>query len=106
MSDGPKLEVFSPVGATQAANIRAPRLDDLDGKTVCLLSNWASMGEAITHPILAELLQKKYPGIKIVSEMEFPATLYPEARGPSPEEFTADMLLAKGCQAAISGNGG
>ncbi len=103
---GPRLEVFNPTGATEAVKHSAPRLADLQGKTICELSNYAFFRHDETFPILEELLSKKYPGIKLISYNEFPSTRFPQVKGSVPTDLTADMLLEKGCEAVISGNGG
>ena len=106
MSAAVTLEVFSPTGTTEVTSLRAPRLVNLSGKTICELSNWAHFREDETFPIIEELLREKYTGIKLISYNEFPSTLYPEVKGSIPKDLIADMLLEKGCEAVISGNGG
>jgi hypothetical protein len=86
----------------------APRLDTLDGKTVCLVSNQAFQAD-ITLPVIGESLQEKYPDIKIIPYTEIDAALRAAGReNPSAEEaaILQVVLKEKGCAALISGNGG
>ena len=64
-------EVVWPRGRRVAPDIDyAPRLNTLEGKTVCELWNGAFRGDE-TFPMLREELQKRYPDIKIVPWEEF-----------------------------------
>jgi hypothetical protein len=96
------LEVLDPSGAFEVMTLNAPRLDTLEGKTVCYLSDneWQSWR---TFPLLTDLLTKQFPTIKIVSWEEFPRDGdhgYPDfTKNP-------DLLKSKGCDAVILGNAG
>ena len=73
MSEEGKYEVVSPLGERDTKWIdMAPRLETLEGKTICELWN-QSFKPNITFPVIRELLQKKYPGVKIVPYTEGPA---------------------------------
>lgn len=100
------LEVFSPSGATKPTEVGAPRLADLNGKTICELSNYAYFQEEQTFAELERLVGARYPGVKFVAYSEFPSTLYPMVKGLVHQELTAETLRTRGCQAVISGNGG
>ncbi|MBI4192533.1 MAG: hypothetical protein HY525_18600 [Betaproteobacteria bacterium] len=101
-----KLEVVSPVGGEVVKqNTVAPRLADLDGKTIC--ETWTGLfkGDA-TFPVLRELLKQKYPGAKVIPYSEFPVCW---ADTPASQKALAKKIAAlakeKGCDALISGNG-
>jgi hypothetical protein len=96
------IEVLDPSGAFEVTTLFAPRLDTLDGKTICFLSDdeWMSWR---TFPLLEELLTQQYPTIKIIRETEFPTDgdhRYPDF------EAHPDILKEMGCDAAIVGNAG
>jgi hypothetical protein len=104
----PVYKVMSPLGeSTAKTTAMAPRLDTLDGKTVCLVWNYAFKAD-ITLPAIAEELKKKYPGIKIVPYTAMPLAPLPEAPGTPKKESEALQAAykAKGAQAVIAGNGG
>jgi hypothetical protein len=95
------LEVYSPTGATEITNLHAPRLDTLDGKTVCQVSLGLTWESYRTMPLIAELLQKEFPTVKIIPDTEFPS-----GSNAIDNDEVAAMVQEKGCQAAIVGNGG
>ncbi len=100
--------VVKPLGEVTVKQITmAPRLDTLDGKTVCEVTHMdLAFKSSITFPIIRELLKKKYPTIKIIPYTEMP--LYDRKRG-DPVQMSKDVIAAmkaKGCDAVISGNGG
>ena len=102
-----KLEVVSPAGlaAVKATGI-APRLNDLNGKTVGEVWNGVFKGD-ITFPLIRARLQAKYPALKIVPYAEFyhqPGSDVPAHQRAIASEISA-TALAKGCDALISGNG-
>jgi len=92
------LEVFDPAGATEINTPHAPRLDTLDGKTICELSNdqWQAHR---TFPLIRELLQKQFPTVKII-----PYTEFPEGTSEIDSDGVADLVKDKGGQAVIVGN--
>lgn len=94
------LEVYDPTGAMKIDNLFSPRLADLNGKTIC------EVGDAIwqddrTFPYLRELLQKRYPTIKII-----PYTEFPWGSANIDVANIGKLLKAKGCEGAILGNAG
>jgi len=97
-------EVVRPIGEAASQTMRAaPRLDTLEGKTVCEVWNAGYRGER-TFPKIRELLQKRYPGVRIVPYTEFPFTRHYDI-----DEVLKDLpqlLRQKGCDALVSGNGG
>ncbi len=95
------LEVYDPTGAIEVTELFSARLDSLEGKTICEVSD--QMWEADrTFELIRQLLQQQYPTAKII-----PWTEFPEAAGSGAD--VADMgtkLKEAGCQAAIVGNAG
>ena len=96
-------EVLSPLGevVTKAKSL-APRLDSLNDKTICEAWNGSFRGEK-TFPIIRELLQKRYPEIKIIPNAELPTLNFVQIE--SSLEALPDTLLQKRCEALITGNG-
>ncbi len=108
MTEEGTYEVVSPLGVRDIKWISmAPRLDNLEGKTICELWN-ESFKSNITFPVIRELLKKNYPGIKIIPYNEMPHHHLLENPGNTNAESEALIaaLKAKGCDAVISGNGG
>jgi hypothetical protein len=95
------LEVYNPGGAFEVTELHAPRLDTLEGKTICELSNDSWEADR-TFALIRELLQKGYPTAKFIPYSEFPSA------GTTPEELEAiaEIVKEKGCDAVISGNAG
>ncbi|MBW1996100.1 MAG: hypothetical protein JRI77_16875 [Deltaproteobacteria bacterium] len=103
-----KIEVVSPVGdrGVELKSI-APRLDTLEGKTICETWNRDFKGD-VMFPVYRELLKERYPGIKIIPYTEFPSSILtgtPELQRKVSRQISA-MAVKKGCDAMISGNGG
>lgn len=93
-----ELEVFDPTGATGATQTHARRLDTLNGKTICELSN--SLWETHrTFPLIRELLKERFPDAKFV-----PFTDFPVGSHFIDVDEIADLVKAKGCDAVIGGN--
>ena len=98
-------EVVSPVGTYVGEALPiAPRLSDLNGKTVGEVWNGMFRGDA-TFPILRELLKKRYPDIKFIPYTEFPSFL-PMVNIDDAATALKEMLLQTDCDAIISGVGG
>jgi hypothetical protein len=100
-ADPVTLEVYDPTGGFEITKLNAPRLPDLNGKTICEISNdtWETRR---TFPLIRELLQKKFPTAKIIPYTEVVAT-----RAQCENlDYVAKMVKQKGCQAVISGNAG
>ncbi len=104
-----KLQVFNPTSRVNISAPNAPRLDTLNGKTLCELwvsGNWA--GER-TFPVLRAMLRVRFPGINIVPYTEFPYTekgLSTRATYEPYFEKMGELLRAQGCDAVLIGNGG
>jgi hypothetical protein len=96
-----KLEVFDPSGFNASAKTSpyAPRLLDLNGKTVCELSNGSGWEINRTFPMIRELLSERFPDIRIIPYTEFPSGV---------QEIDVDdignIVNKKGCDAVIGGN--
>jgi hypothetical protein len=104
----PVYEVVSPLGeSTAEMGEMARRLDTLDGKTVCMVWNYAFKAD-VTLPAIGEALKKRYPNVKIVSYREMPLAPLPDLPGfPLKESEDLKAALKKlGCDAVIVGNGG
>ncbi len=97
-------EVVSPLGeSTQEVRQLAPRLDTLEGKTICEVYNGGFRGDK-TFPKIRELLKKRYPAIKFI-----PYTEIPESSMYAIDDVLKvlpDVFRQKGCDAVISGNAG
>ncbi len=91
------VEVYDPTGTIGAVEHHAPRLTDLKGKTICELSDrvWEDYR---TFPLIRELLQKRFPDVKIIPYTEFPNTYGIDA------DVLSKLLKEKGCDAVIVGN--
>jgi len=100
--------VISPIGSetVQKATI-APRLDTLNGKTVCEVWNEDFKGD-IMFPMYRELLRERFPDVNIVPYTEMPFAVLKGT--PSYQREVLQQIIArlkeKGCDALITGNGG
>ncbi|MBI2906677.1 MAG: hypothetical protein HYX92_03355 [Chloroflexi bacterium] len=100
-------KVVSPLGESTVEEVAiAPRLSDLNGKTVCEVWNGAFRGN-VTFPVIRKLLEKRYPGVKVIPYTEFPLQDFHGTTGQLLERVKAmvDLAIQKGCDAVISGNG-
>jgi hypothetical protein len=95
------LEVFDPTGAFEVTELHAARLDTLEGKTICELSNlgWQSIR---TMPYLRDVLQKMYPTAKFIPWEE----LTPTREHMDDLDHVEKVLQENECDAAIVGNAG
>ena len=92
------LEVYDPTGSIEVTQLHAPRLPDLNGRTICELGNGKWEDHRI-FPVVRELLKKRYPDIKIIPFTEF-------TYGYDIDDDTvAAMVKAKGGEAAIIASG-
>ena len=102
-----ETEVVSPAGIEVVKHgAAAPRLANLDGKTIGEVWNGMFKGD-YTFPVIRKLLAQRFPRVKIVPYTEFPFT--PGSDNPSQQRERARAIAAlakeKGCDAVISGNG-
>jgi hypothetical protein len=92
------LEVLNPAGGISITKTHAPRLSNLDGKTIGMLTN--NLGEyQRTFPLIQELLQKQFPTAKIL-----PYTEFPQGGDKIDSDEIGKIVQEKGCQAAIIGS--
>ena len=91
------FEVYDPTGAIEITEFHASRLDDLNGKTICELSNrlWEDFR---IFPRIRELIRQRFPDTKVIPYTEFPNVYGAE------EHAIIEKLREKGCEAAIVGN--
>lgn len=94
------LNLYDPTGVTEITQLFSPRLADLNGKTICELSDdqWEDYR---TFPVIRELLQKKFPTVKII-----PYTEFPSGQAKIDVDGIGELVKTKGCQAVIVGNAG
>ena len=108
MPEEEKYRVVSPAAERHVERIKmAPRLENLEGKTICELWN-ESFNSNVTFSTIRELLKKTYPGIKVVPYSEMPVHHTMEDAGVinEPSDTLIAALKEKGCDAVISGNAG
>jgi hypothetical protein len=91
------LNVYDPTGAFQVTSLFAPRLADLNGKTICEMSDkmWQDFR---TFPLIRGILQKQFPTAKFIPYTEIPMGI--------DSDEAANLVKANGCQAVIVGNAG
>ena len=97
-------EVVSPLGNPIVKVLPlAPRLQTLEGKTICEVSTLLFRTEE-TFPIIRELLRKRFPTVKIIPYTDLPSA--PHTRDLEKNlEALGKALIEKGCDALITGNG-
>ncbi|MEK7354240.1 MAG: hypothetical protein AABZ77_07025 [Chloroflexota bacterium] len=93
-----KLELYDPTGAEEVTQSFAPRLADLNGKTIGLLSDGLFQAHR-TFPLIQGLLQKRFPKARIIPFNEFGV-----GRAEMENEQTMARVVEKGCDAVITGN--
>lgn len=91
------LEVYDPTGTIEITELYAPRLADLNGKTICELSDF-EWEDYRTFPLIRELLKKRFPDVKIIPYTEFPCTYGAKAA------VLSKLVKEKKCDGAIVGN--
>ena len=106
-----RLKVINPSSKISIGAKNAPRLDTLNGKTICEVLHASQDVEgwrgSDTFPAIREVLKKQFPDVKIIPYTEFPQG----ARISSfpfwmPSDEIAAILKNKGCDAVLVGNGG
>ena len=106
-----KLKVLNPSNEPNITEKNAKRLDILSGKTICEVMHSSLEGGGFrateTFPAIREMLQKRFPEVKIVPYSEFPAgnrqVPYPYW---IPTDKIGEVLKERGCDAVILGNAG
>ena len=102
------IGVISPIGAESKDKKKlAPRLDTLDGKTICEAWNEGFKGDYM-FPLYREFLKERYTGVKVIPYSEFPSSTIAGTPAHQREVSMKIAALAKekGCDALITGNGG
>ncbi len=94
------LEVCDPTGAMEVTEVHASRLEALDGKTICELSNDSWQAHRVL-PEVRKLLQEKFPSAKFIPYSEFPV-----GNDGIDNDKTADLVAKRGCQAVVIGDAG
>ena len=94
------IEVYNPAGVVETVNSHAPRLDNLSGKTLCEITNGLYEYQRM-FPFIRELLQERFPDIKIIPYTEFPMGLT-----PIDVDGIGELVKEKGGDGVIVGNGG
>ena len=102
-----RFAVVSPLGLDVVQRTStAPRLADLDGKTIGEVWNGVFKGD-LTFPLIRKALRERYPRARIIPFTEFPHLK--GADDPAAQRERAQHIAAlareKGCDAVISGNG-
>ena len=105
-ADPVTLKLYDPSGAFEVQQIFAARVDDLNGKTVCELSD-SAWEDNRTFPLIRSLLQDQFPTVKFIPYTDFPHDMRAAGGGFAiDQDSTANMVKQKGCQAVIVGNAG
>ena len=91
------IGVLDPSGIIEISNFYAPRLASLNGQTICMLSNHGWESDRM-FPIIRDLLQKRFPDVRLIPSTEFPGLMDIEP------ESLPNLLNEKGCDGAIIGN--
>ena len=94
------MKIYDPTGAFEVTQLFSPRLEDLNGKTICEISNGIWEAYRIL-PAIRELLQQQFPTVKIIPYTEFPV-----GTEEIDDDIIGDMVKAKGGQAAIIASAG
>ncbi len=98
-----KLEVFNPTGSIEVTNLHSPRLDGLEGKTICEITN-GNYNFDNTFPRLRQVLKNMYATATII-----PYTEFDTLANVVDEKSMAGILKQleeAGCDGVIVGNAG
>ena len=99
-ADPVTLTMYDPSGAFEVTQTFAPRVADLNGKTICELSNNGWQAHR-TFPLVRELLKRQFPTAKIIPHTEFPS-----GTNDMQTKKAIDAIKKAGCDAVITGNAG
>ncbi|OGA27521.1 MAG: hypothetical protein A3I01_13670 [Betaproteobacteria bacterium RIFCSPLOWO2_02_FULL_65_24] len=98
IEQGVKLKVHNPGGSVEVVQSHAPRLTELNGKTIGELSNGVWEDQR-TFERIRGALERRLPDAKII-----PFTEFPIGSERIDSESAIDLLLQRGCEAVITGN--
>lgn len=99
----PRYDIIWPLSRRAVKSIAAaPRLRDLNGKTIGELWDVLFRGETI-YPQVREYIKARFPGVKFVGHAEFGN--FHGARERQVNAALPDKLRQHGCDAAIVGIG-
>ena len=99
----PRYDVLSPIPPKAVkSTTAAPRVPDLNGKTVCELWDVIFRGETI-YPLVREYIRARFPGVKFVGYEEFGN--FHGAREAQVSAQIPDKLRQHGADAVIVGIG-
>jgi hypothetical protein len=97
------LEVLNPAGSVEVTTLFAPRLDTLEGKTICELAmEWQAPR---TFPYMREVLQRMYPTATFIGWEDLPRIGGLDEKGSQLAE-PLEAVQAAGCDAVLVGNAG
>lgn len=100
----PKYRVVWPLGRSVFELVPPKsRLADLNGRTICELSDWSFKADEI-FPLLREALRKRFPGVRLVDY-----NVVGNIHGTRAAEIVASIpakLRENGCDGVIAGVGG
>jgi hypothetical protein len=93
-----QLEFHDPSGALEITQPHAPRLDQIAGKKIGIVTNeqWQAYR---TLPLIKSMFERDFPGVEIL-----PIDAYPQGNALIGEEKTAMMVKDSGVDAVIIGN--
>ena len=105
-----RLRVLNPVGkpVDVKEGVSFSFLDTLNGKTVCEMWNGNFEGPT-SFRIIREMLQKRYPGVKVIPHTELPISTVQSLSAQNKKQTLETLrakMIEKGCDAVITGNGG
>jgi hypothetical protein len=93
-----KLEFFDPSGSIEVTQPHAPRLNQIAGKRIGVVTNeqWQAYR---TLPLLKQLFEQDHPGVEVL-----PIETFPQGNALIGEESTAKLVKQSGVDAVIVGN--
>ena len=94
------LEVFNPTGDIEVDKLYAPRLENLNGKTICEVSNGLWQADR-TFQLIHRLMQERFPDSKMI-----PYTELPYGSVQIDNDKIVEEVKKRKCDAVIVGNAG